>query len=136
MKRFLIAAPALVLAAAVLVFGMQYAETKFTATIGADGVQHVEITGGSYYFTPNLIVIKVNVPVELTIKQAGGGSHDIACRAADAGIDFKEELGKTPKIVKFTPTKAGRYEFACSKKPPIGKTHKERGMHGAFEVVE
>ncbi len=136
MRRILIGALVLILVPAVVVFALQYAENKFTATVGQDGIQHVEITGGSYYFAPNLIVVKVNVPVELSVKQAGGGDHDIACREAAAGIDFKEELGKTPKIVKFTPTKVGRYEFGCTKKPPFGKSHKERGMYGYFEVVE
>ena len=35
----------------------------------------------------------------------------------------------------FTATKAGSYEMVCDKQPPIGKSHKEKGMHGT-RVVE
>jgi uncharacterized cupredoxin-like copper-binding protein len=36
--------------------------------------------------------------------------------------------------VSFTPTKAGSYEMICDKEPPIGKSHKEKGMHGTLVV--
>jgi len=36
--------------------------------------------------------------------------------------------------VSFTPTKTGSYEMVCDKAPPIGKSHKEKGMHGILLV--
>jgi plastocyanin domain-containing protein len=112
-------------------------EKRVVAAIGADGIQHVEITGGEYFFDPNYIVVKVNVPVELSVKKAEGFvPHNMGVKAPEAGIDFKIDLdAKKPNIVKFTPTKAGKYEMICDKKLLWFKSHKERGMDGFIEVV-
>ncbi len=113
-----------------------YKEKRVVATVGADGVQHVELTGGEYYFDPNYIVVKVNVPVELKVKKAGGYvPHDVVVKAPDAGIDFKIDLKKEQKDIKFTPTKVGKYEMACDAKLLWFKSHKDRGMYGYIEVV-
>lgn len=112
-------------------------ENPFVAIIDADGVQRVEITGGSYYFDPDVIVVKVNVPVELRVKKAGGATpHSIALKAPEAGIDFSVSLGKEPKSITFTPTKVGRYPFWCTKRLLFLKSHKDHGMKGILEVVE
>jgi len=127
----------LVLAVVTMAFGQAAKESRVIATVGADGVQRVEITGGSYYFDPNVIVVKVNVPVELLVKKAGGSTpHSIALKAPEAGIDFSVSLGKEPKSIKFTPTKVGKYEFWCTKRFLFLKTHKDHGMTGVLEVVE
>lgn len=112
-------------------------EKRFVATVGADGVQRVEITGGEYFFDPNYIVVKVNVPVELVVKKAKGYvPHDIVVRAPEAGIDFKVDLSdKAAKTVKFTPTKVGKYEMLCDEKLLWFKSHKDRGMDGFIEVI-
>ncbi|OGW38809.1 MAG: quinol oxidase [Nitrospirae bacterium GWD2_57_9] len=106
------------------------------ATTGSDGIQHVEITGGEYYFDPNYIVVKVNVPVELSAKKAPGYvPHDIIVKAPEAGIDFEVALKKEPQVIKFTPTRVGKYEMLCGKKLLFFKSHKDRGMDGVIEVV-
>jgi plastocyanin len=110
-------------------------EKRFVATVGADGVQHVEITGGSYYFDPNYIVVKANIPVELSVKKDGYVPHDIVVKAPEAGIDFEQSLDRKAKSIKFTPTKPGKYEMYCSKKLPFAKSHKDKGMDGMIEVV-
>ncbi len=119
-------------------FGQETAKNKFVAVVGADGVQKVEITGGSYYFDPNDIVVKVNVPVELIVKKEGGSTpHSIFLKAPEAGIDFNVTLGKEPKTIKFTPTKTGTYPFWCTKRAPLSsKSHKDHGMTGTLEVVD
>ncbi|HUI68763.1 MAG TPA: quinol oxidase [Nitrospirota bacterium] len=115
-------------------------EKQVVATVDADGVQRVAISGGEYYFDPNYIVVKVNLPVELKVKAAEDSSwlvpHSIVVKAPEAGIDFKESLSKDPKVVRFTPTKVGKYPFYCDKKSPFGKSHREKGMEGVIEVVE
>ena len=111
-------------------------EKRVVAAVDADGVQRVEVVGGGYYFDPNYIVVKVNVPVELKARKEGGiVPHDIVVKAPEAGINFSESLGKDPKVIRFTPTAAGKYEMYCSKKLPFVKSHKERGMDGVIEVV-
>ena len=114
----------------------QTQEKRYIATIGPDGVQKVEITAGSYFFDPSDIVVKVNVPVQFVIAKTGSAPHDITLQAPEAGIDIKESLSAKPKVIAFTPTKAGKYSFWCTKKPPFGKSHRDRGMEGVLEVVE
>lgn len=112
-------------------------EQPFVAVIGADGIQRAEITGGSYYFDPDFIQVKVNVPVELKVKKAGGSTpHSIALKAPEAGINFSVSLGKEPKSITFTPTKVGKYPFWCTKRFLFLKSHKDQGMTGVLEVVE
>ena len=112
-------------------------EKRQVATVDPDGVQRVAVLAGGYYFDPNVIVVKVNVPVELMVrKEAGVTPHDMVLKAPEAGIEIAQELSTEPRALRFTPIKTGRYEFACSKKLLFFPSHKERGMHGVLEVVE
>ena len=119
-------------------FGQESKGNAFVAVIGPDGVQRVEITGGKYYFDPDTIVVKVNVPVLLVVKKTGGiVPHSIALKAPEAGIDFSVSLHTTPTSISFTPTKAGKYPFWCTKRAPFSsKSHKDHGMTGVLEVVD
>ena len=119
------------------VSGVMAQKKEFKATVDKDGVQRVEVIGGEYFFDPDHIIVKVNVPVELTVrKKSGVVPHDIVINAPEAGINFKEGFGKEPKVIKFTPTKTGKYPIYCSKQLLFFKSHKERGMEGLLEVVE
>jgi len=137
MKILRVSAAAFVLLLGSVGLGQETAKNKFVAVIGPDGVQKVEITGGSYYFNPNDIVVKVNVPVELIVKKEGSTPHSIFLKAPEAGIDFNVTLSNEPKTIKFTPTKVGTYPFWCTKRAPLSsKSHKDRGMTGVLEVVD
>ena len=112
-------------------------EKRFVAKVDSDGIQRVDILGGSYFFDPNYIVVKVNIPVEFRIKkEAGSTPHNFILKAPEAGIDISQDLGKEPAIIKFTPTKPGTYEYYCGKKLLFFKSHKEKGMVGTLEVTE
>ncbi|MDA8099585.1 MAG: hypothetical protein M0042_08160 [Nitrospiraceae bacterium] len=139
MKRFTIISGLLLALAAGIAAAAEegWVEKRAVATVGSDGVQRMEITGGDFYFDPNVIVVKVNVPVELTVKKVRGiVPHDFTLKAPEAGIDVAVKLSSDPQVVKFTPTKTGSYAFECTKKPWFFKSHKDRGMHGTLEVVE
>jgi hypothetical protein len=84
---------------------------RFVATVGQDGIQRVEMIGGSYYFDPAEVVVKVNVPVEISIKKIGSKPHSIFLKAPEAGIDFEMSLGAEPKVIKF------RQKYASRLKP-------------------
>jgi plastocyanin len=108
-----------------------------TATVDADGVQRVQMVGGGYYFDPYHVRVKVDVPVELhVVKDKGMVPHNIVLRAPEAGIDFDENLGSEPKIIRFTPTRTGSYPFACSKRLLFFESHQDKGMEGVLEVVD
>jgi plastocyanin len=101
-----------------------------------DNVQKVDMLAGSYFFKPNDVIVKVNVPVEITIKREPGFvPHDIVLHAPEAGIDFKVQLSTDPQVIKFTPTKVGKYEFYCSKRF-LFWTHRAKGMWGTLVVTE
>jgi plastocyanin domain-containing protein len=119
-------------------YGQESKGNRIVATIGPDGVQKVEITAGSYYFDPDTIVVKVNVPVVFVVKKVGGiVPHSIFLKAPEAGIDFSISLRKTPTNISFTPTKVGQYPFWCTKRAPFSsKSHKDHGMTGVLEVVD
>lgn len=109
----------------------------FRATVNAGGIQVVEMVAGGYYFDPNVVIVKVNVPVEVRVrKKAGMVPHDITIDAVDAGVHINEDLGTDAKSIKFTFTKTGDYAFYCSQKPWFFKSHREDGMEGKFQVVQ
>ena len=102
----------------------------------ADGVQRIRIVAGSYFFKPNHIVVKANLPVELTAsRESRVTPHDLVIRADEAGLASKEDLGTEPKKINFTATKPGKYAIYCSKKLPFVAGHREKGMEGVLEVV-
>jgi len=102
----------------------------------ADGVQRIRVISGSYFFKPDRIVVKVNVPVELLVsRESGITPHNFVIQALEAGVMVDEDLATDPKKIAFTPTKAGKYPFYCSKKLPFVAGHREKGMEGVLEVV-
>ena len=110
---------------------------QFIASIDQDGVQRVEVLAGEYFFDPNYIVVKVNVPVEITLKKEPTiVPHSFITKAPEAGMDIYESLSSEPKIIRFTPTKVGKYPFYCDKKFLFSKSHREKGMEGVIEVIE
>lgn len=111
------------------------AEPVQMAQVGPDGIQRIEIVGGSYFFKPNRITLKVNVPAEIKVsKESGFVPHDIMMNSPEAGMKFQEGLTTEPRIIGFVPTKTGKYPFFCSKKF-MGSSHRGKGMEGIIEVV-
>jgi plastocyanin domain-containing protein len=108
----------------------------FIAAADADSVQRVSVFGGSYYFEPSRIVVRANLPVELTLRKEGWLlPHEFILSAPEAGIDVAESLSTEPRVVRFTPTHAGIYPFYCGKKFLFFSSHRDNGMEGVLEVV-
>ena len=106
-------------------------------TIDDDGVQRVVILGGGYFFKPDHVIVKVNVPVEMMIRKEDGFiPHNFIIEAPEAGIEVNEGMSSDPKVVRFTPTKVGMYSYYCSKKLLFFDDHRKKGMEGILEVVE
>ena len=126
-----------------LLTGIAYAEDTtgkqivYNATVDKDGIQRVEITGGEYYFDPNYIIVKKDIPVEFIVtKKSGIVPHNIVVESPEAGINFRESMTTDPKVIRFTPTKAGKYPVFCDKKLLFFPSHRKKGMEGTIEVVE
>jgi len=103
--------------------------------VDADGVQRVTIVGGSYFFRPNHVIVRAQVPVELTVSvEPGLVPHSFEIDAPQAGIAVHTELGTTPKTFRFTPTAPGRFAYYCTHRLLFLRSHRERGMEGVLDV--
>ncbi len=111
-------------------------EEVYQSTIATDGVQHVRIEGGSYFFKPRRVIVKVNVPVELMVSvEKGLIPHTLVIQSPDAGIAVDEKLSSDAKAIRFTATAVGKYPFYCKNKLLFFNSHREKGMEGVLEVV-
>jgi uncharacterized cupredoxin-like copper-binding protein len=113
-----------------------FALSVFAPMSWADEAKVIDVVLDSYTIKPERIVVKANEPVTLKLRNdATFIPHNLVVKAPDAGIDFRVDVraGKTGEVT-FTPTKAGTYEMYCDKEPPIGKSHREKGMHGTLVV--
>ncbi|CAG1064710.1 plastocyanin [uncultured bacterium] len=109
----------------------------YTAAADSDNVQRVELTAGSYFFKPEQIIVRAGVPVELVIRnESKVVPHNFVMESPEAGMDFSESLSGNGNltVVRFTPTRPGKYPFYCDKKLLFFKSHKDRGMEGVVEV--
>ena len=125
----------------ILVVSVSFADdqgkTPFVATISPEGIQKVEVVATEFNFNPSHIIVKVNLPVEITIgKEPSMVPHSFVINSPDAGMNINENLSSEPKVIKFTPTKAGKYAFYCDKKVLFFKSHRDSGMEGLLEVRE
>jgi plastocyanin len=102
----------------------------------ADEPQIINIVADSYSFKPDTITVKAGHPVTLNVKNdATLLPHNLVIKAPETGVDVTIEVkaGKTASAT-FTPATPGTWEIYCSKEPPFGKSHRERGMHGKLIV--
>lgn len=100
-------------------------------------IQHISIDAGNYFFKPELITVKVNQPVEITIaKENTWIPHNITMNEPDAGMVFNERLDTKPTIIRFTPKKTGSYPFYCDEKLLFFASHRKKGMEGIIVVTE
>lgn len=115
----------------------QSGNEPYRATIGSDGVQHVNILAGDYFFRPKHIIVKVNVPVMLVVRvEQGVIPHGLVLKVPKANISIDEDLDRVSQTFTFTPTESGKYAFYCPKKLLFFKSHREHGMEGVLEIVE
>lgn len=113
------------------------ADETYRAFVAPDGIQHVSIAGGNYFFRPNRVIVKANVPVEFGITlERGIVPHSFVIDAPAAGMQVDEKLSTDTKKIRFTPTAAGSYQFYCKNKLLFLKSHRAKGMEGVLEVVE
>lgn len=109
----------------------------YQATIAADGVQHIRIDGGNYFFKPSRVIVKVNLPVELTVSvHKGVIPHTFVIQSPEAGISVDQSLSSEAKSITFTPTATGKFPFYCKNKLLFLKSHRAKGMEGMLEVVQ
>lgn len=123
----------LVLCAALVPFAAAQ-EPPHEVPLDDDGVQRVEIVGGSYFFKPARIVVRAGRPLEISLRmERGVVPHRFVLEGAGGEPVADVELAEAPKTVRVQ-LLAGRYEFHCPNQLLFFKSHRERGMAGALEV--
>jgi heme/copper-type cytochrome/quinol oxidase subunit 2 len=90
----------------------------------------------SYSYTPDHLIVKSGVPLELTLKSVTWlVPHNFLIDAPEAGLKVNEEVPAGKSItIRFTPGREGRYKFFCDKKLLFFHSHEEKGMTGILEV--
>ena len=104
--------------------------------VDPDGKQRVQILGGSYFFKPDHIIVKVGVPVEISVRREWGiVPHTFVLKIPESGVMIDETLSTDERTFAFTPAVTGKYTFYCRNKLLFFKSHEEKGMKGILEVV-
>lgn len=126
-----------------MLFSLSWPLAAFTAEsqgvivpVSADGTQRMEVTVDSYSFTPNRLIVKENIPVELTLKSVTWlVPHNFVLKSPEAGLEVEQEVppGATA-TVRFTPTRSGEFKFVCTKKLLFFPSHEDLGMIGTLEI--
>lgn len=93
-----------------------------------DGVQVVEVEGGSFYYKPNLIRVKKGEPVKIVLNSVDM-MHDLVIDELKVKTEIIQS-GETTEV-EFTPDTVGEFEFYCS----VGQ-HRANGMVGTLIVEE
>lgn len=91
-----------------------FGEAWWTAT-DPDGVQRVNIFCGKDFFEPSRIVLKANVPVELTVSTMPGvPSHNFVVNVpGPRPINANAPIGAVPTKFAFDPGTMGNYPALC-----------------------
>ena len=99
-------------------------------------VQRFEIIVDSYSFTPDRLVVKVNIPVELVFKSASWiVPHNFVLTAPEAAMAIEAEIARGgTTIIRFTPMRTGEFKFRCTKKLLFFPSHEDMGMVGTLVV--
>lgn len=135
--RLTTAGSALALCLSLVASSARATDEPYRVAVASDGIQHVAIVGGSYFFKPAHIVVKAGIPVELSVRiEAGLIPHSFVLKLPPDQVAIDSRLGQEPRTFRFTPTVPGRYPFHCPNKLLFFKSHEEKGMTGVLEVVE
>lgn len=89
------------------------------------GVQLINIECGPGVFDPREIVVKRNVPVELSVRTSDPSYEFIS------GFGPSQAVGKRPTVHRFTPTALGRFPLFCQKQgaaPDLGAKASKKGV--------
>lgn len=106
------------------------------ATVGPDGVQHIAIVGGSYFFRPSHIVARANQPLEISVSMESGViPHSFVLEGPEGRQLADVDLSTQAQTLRLT-LAAGNYPFYCPNRLLWFESHRERGMTGVLKVQE
>ena len=99
--------------------------------------KRIQILLGDYRFSPHELTIEAGQVVLLELTNTDNLTpHNFTLEDDMGNLDIDIDVSAaTTREVSFTPEVPGTYSFYCSKKLPFMKSHRERGMEGAFVVT-
>jgi heme/copper-type cytochrome/quinol oxidase subunit 2 len=105
--------------------------------IASDGVQRTTVTLDSYSYTPNLLIVEAEKPVELTLTSVTTMiPHNFIIKDPAGSLSVEQDVsaGKTATIT-VTPTQPGTFTiYYCDKRLWPLPSHRDKGMEGKLEV--
>ncbi len=103
---------------------------------GQDGVQRIKIVLGSYFYSPNEIIIQANEPVIIELENESFWTpHNFVI--GDPKMNMHHEINVSPgdtvnlQLLLVSP---GRYTFYCNNQLLFFPSHRKEGMEGVLEV--
>lgn len=97
----------------------------------------VSVELGGYRYAPDRITMAAGETLRLELVNTDKLTpHNFTLKDAGAGLDLDVDVkaGKS-ETVSIAPSVPGSYVFYCSKKLPLMKSHRERGMEGMLVVT-
>jgi plastocyanin len=80
-------------------------------TVGADGIQEVQVSMNGYWYQPDPIRLKVGVPARLVIDLSTVTGCMRTIEIPDLGVS--KYVSQGDNVITFTPTKAGTFSMHC-----------------------
>ena len=84
------------------------------ASVGTDGVQRINLQCGPNYFDPHHVIVKVNVPVEISLHSPPNmAPHHFVLDLSKISLSEGNPAGSTTKQIRFIPKTIGEHPFGC-----------------------
>jgi hypothetical protein len=118
-------------------YGADADNDRTWAAIGSDGVQRIHIRCGANFLDPNHIVIKANVPVELTVSTTAGlPSHSfVISMSGPRPITADTPIEATEKTFAFVPGRPGDYQASCRDNTTTANAALLKAKQGLLTVI-
>jgi plastocyanin len=103
---------------------------------GLEPPREIAITMGDYHYAPDFIEMDSGETIVLHVTNTDGITpHNFTLVDQPAGLDVDTDIsaGNSARI-SLTPQRPGTYTWYCSKKLPLMKSHRDRGMQGTLVV--
>jgi hypothetical protein len=107
------------------------------AATSPDGVQRINIRCGPNFFDPAHIVVKANVPVELSVSTTPGlPAHSFVISVAGSRpINADTPIGPTEKAFAFVPGRPGDYQAVCRDNAKVPGASLAKAKQGVLTVI-
>lgn len=112
-------------------------DESWWATTSGDGVQRINIRCGIDFFDPRRIVVKANVPVELSVSTTTGlASHSFVITVpSPKAVTLDAPVGPMQKAFTFVPGLTGHYQAVCRDNALSTSTPSQKGKQGVLIVI-